>query len=108
MKIGIAPWRRKSTLPVPAGDEPAPTKPSYFDRIERAWRARFGTSMDPTTLIEPTPDERRNGWTPETLTAYLAERERAVNQRLSFPRKPPLPPMAHAPWSPHRTWRRAR
>ena len=25
-------------------------------------------------LIEPTPDERRNGWTAETLTRYIRER----------------------------------
>ena len=26
-------------------------------------------------LVEPTEDERANGWTAETLTAYLRERE---------------------------------
>ena len=26
------------------------------------------------TLIEPTPDEARNGWTAESLTRYLRER----------------------------------
>lgn len=26
-------------------------------------------------LIEPTDEERKNGWTAETLTEYLAERE---------------------------------
>ena len=25
-------------------------------------------------MIEPTPDERRNGWTAETLTRYIRER----------------------------------
>lgn len=27
-----------------------------------------------------TPSEKRNGWTPETLRRYLAERDGAVNQ----------------------------
>lgn len=27
--------------------------------------------------VEPTPDERRNGWTPESLGRYLAERQQA-------------------------------
>ena len=35
-----------------------------------------GTSASlPSTPVEPTPEEKRNGWTSETLTAYLAERE---------------------------------
>lgn len=37
-------------------------------------------------LVEPTEDERANGWTAETLTAYLCEREQ---QQAEFkPRKP--------------------
>lgn len=29
---------------------------------------------DVQELVEPTEEEKRNGWTAETLTAYLAER----------------------------------
>jgi hypothetical protein len=29
----------------------------------------------PSTDREPTPDERRNGWTRETLARYLAQRQ---------------------------------
>jgi len=32
--------------------------------------------------VEPTEDERRNGWTKDTLTTYLAERE--AGQSLSI------------------------
>jgi len=32
-------------------------------------------------LVEPTEEERRNGWTAKTLTAYLAERQ--ADQSLS-------------------------
>lgn len=31
-----------------------------------------------TRLIEPTREERRNGWTAEALTKYHADRERAA------------------------------
>lgn len=31
-------------------------------------------------LSDVTPDEARNGWTPEALRKYLAERDGAVNQ----------------------------
>ena len=31
-------------------------------------------------MHDPTPDEKRNGWTPEALTKYLAERDDAVNK----------------------------
>lgn len=33
-------------------------------------------------LVRPSPEERRNGWTAETLTAYLRQRER--EQRLTI------------------------
>lgn len=29
-------------------------------------------------LIQPTEDEKKNGWTAETLTAYIRERNRNV------------------------------
>lgn len=31
-------------------------------------------------VIEPTPDEERNGWTRETLTTYLIQRAAQQNQ----------------------------
>ena len=33
-------------------------------------------------LVQPSPEERRSGWTAETLTAYL--RQRAREQRLTI------------------------
>ena len=36
----------------------------------------------PANLPEPTPEERRNGWTPETLAKYRAEADRATDARL--------------------------
>jgi len=34
----------------------------------------------PEELLEPTPEEIRNGWTPEALTAYVRERTREALQ----------------------------
>ncbi len=33
-------------------------------------------------LIEPSPDEARNGWTAETLTTYLADQTAAQAERI--------------------------
>jgi hypothetical protein len=35
-----------------------------------------------TELVQPTAEEARNGWTAETLTAYLAEQKAAQSLRL--------------------------
>jgi hypothetical protein len=40
------------------------------DELDQAQAAAFAT-QEP---VEPTDDERRNGWTAETLAAYQAER----------------------------------
>lgn len=38
--------------------------------------------------VEPTPEEKRNGWTAETLAAYVRERERAAAARVLEPERP--------------------
>ena len=59
----------------------------------------------PRELIEPTADEKRNGWTAETLAAY---RERIAPElaRLFERRKPALPTRYNS-YSPLR-WRQGR
>lgn len=55
----------------------------------------------------PTPEERRNGWTEESLRAYWAQRERAaalVIQHDPDARKPAQPKIANSKYSPFR-WR---
>lgn len=47
-----------------------PLSARLYDELDAAQRAAFDTQE----LVEPTDEERRNGWTAETLTAYLAER----------------------------------
>ncbi len=58
-------------------------------------------------LVEPTEDERRNGWTAETLTAYLAERnsaqERYIDPHDESRRR--RPNAANSRYRPHK-WRR--
>lgn len=57
--------------------------------------------------IELTEDEKKNGWTVETLTAYVAERERAQAGVILFDpeyRRKPRPKWANNFYSPLR-WR---
>lgn len=50
-----------------------------------------------------TPEEIRNGWTPETLAAYLRESEmRAVRRVFGDPEAKPLPKMVNgSAFDPH-------
>lgn len=55
-------------------------------------------------LIEPTDEERRNGWTPETLTKYIRERESAQSKSI-IDRQPAKPQVANGRYSPF-NWRK--
>ena len=50
-------------------------------RLETERDAVRREALERGQRIEPTEEERRNGWTTETLTAYLAER--AAGQALA-------------------------
>lgn len=55
--------------------------------------------------VEPTPEERKNGWTAEKLGAYIAERNRATRNRiLGDPSKSPrrLVVLNSKTFNPHR------
>lgn len=68
-------------------------------------RAHAKTADRP--VVEPTDEEKRNGWTAETLTAYVADQEAAQSVRSdpsSVARKV-VPTRANSRYSPHR-WRR--
>lgn len=55
---------------------------------------RLRVSDEPEELIEPNEDERKNGWSAETLTAYVHERRRAQQASLDWKsRSPPRPQM---------------
>jgi len=41
------------------------------------WFGQPSQSVKPVVPVEPSEEERRNGWTTETLSQYLAEREAA-------------------------------
>lgn len=58
-------------------------------------------------MLELTDEERANGWTEETLTAYLNERERAQAGVVMFDpdyRQPQRPRWANNRYHPH-FWR---
>lgn len=55
-------------------------------------------------MIEPTEEEKKNGWTAKTLTEYLKERGQA--QAEAILRKPvDLPKTANSWWNPFKIWR---
>lgn len=60
-------------------------------------------------LVEPTDEEKKNGWTAKTLTAYLAERMAgqtlAVDVNSLHRQKARRPNSQNHSYSPHR-WRR--
>lgn len=72
------------------------------DEFKRALKAGEGP------LVEPTDDEKRNGWTAETLTAYLAEQKAASALRIdphsAMNRAARKPVRANSKYNPHR-WR---
>ncbi len=74
--------------------------------FDAAWSRITGRPVEPApepkvrtphNLIEPTPEEAANGWTAETLTKYVREREQAANERLDFnhPSRRRQPPRAN-------------
>lgn len=50
-------------------------KPSLNDRLADELDEARDHAISQQPLVEPTDEEKRNGWTAETLTAYLAERK---------------------------------
>jgi len=54
--------------------------------------------------IEPTDDERRNGWTAETLAEYLASRQAALDVDPNSPQRRHRPEVQNHAYNPHR-WR---
>lgn len=56
----------------------------------KTWRESMRSPME---MVEPSEDEKRNGWTAETLTKYLQER-RAENFTAVFEREPRKPKQA--------------
>jgi len=55
------------------------------------WLASPPKQAKPVELIEPTEEERRNGWDAESLTAYVAERRAVQDTRIGPARCEPRP-----------------
>ena len=56
----------------------ADDRPEHVPLSDRLWTELDDAqrrAFDRQQMVEPTEDEKRNGWTAETLTAYIAERE---------------------------------
>lgn len=56
-------------------------------------------------LVEPTEDERKNGWTAETLTRYLVEADKRASAHMDPLRPRRRPDMQNSSYNPLR-WRR--
>lgn len=82
--------------------------PSTLDRLNIEWDRTHAAAKAEQPLVEPTPDEARNGWTAETLTEYLTERRAAnslKNDKDSLQnRMAKMPARQNNRYSPHR-WR---
>lgn len=50
---------------------------NIWDRLNEEWGDVIGAAEAETPVLELTEDELQNGWTPETLAAYRAERSAA-------------------------------
>lgn len=77
---------------------------------EREAKRQYGKARkeaeDDIELVEPTPDEARNGWTAESLTEYLRDQKAAQSMRMnphSVMRRQP-PRRANSKYQPLR-WR---
>ena len=47
------------------------------------FKAAHKSAQAAQPVVEPTEDERRNGWTSETLTAYLVDQRAAQSLRIN-------------------------
>lgn len=81
-------------------------------KLEEQQQKEFNRALKATEgspLLQPTEDEARNGWTPESLTAYVAEQDAAaslkIDPRSALNRASRKPARANSRYSPFR-WRR--
>jgi hypothetical protein len=56
--------------------------PTLADRLADELDEAFEAADANQELVEPTEDERRNGWTAETLSQYLAEQRAGQSLRI--------------------------
>ena len=53
----------------------------FEDRLRLEFQDVLRGTVSPS-LIQPTPEEIKNGWTPESLTAYLADQDAAASLKI--------------------------
>ena len=87
-------------------DSLVPLRDKLFQELDHAQRH----ALDTQEMVEPTKDERRNGWTAETLTKYLAGRRAGQTldiDPMSLQRRlARRPQRQNSKYNPHR-WRRS-
>ena len=54
-------------------------RPTITDQIADEFDEALDAAASVQELIEPSADEKRNGWTAETLSDYIASREAAAS-----------------------------
>lgn len=106
---------RKTPTYAPGVERPADPRVERYraaqEEHHEAQLDEFNEALDVAErggLIQPTPEEARNGWTPEALTAYVAEQRAAQELRADphslFRRGARKPMKANSKYSPLR-WR---
>lgn len=84
--------------------EIVPLSEKLYDELDAVQRE----ALENQELVEPTDEEKKNGWTAETLTAYLTERlagqSLAVDVNSIHRRAARRPTEANHRYRPHR-WR---
>lgn len=76
------------------------------DETRRQFLGALDRASEATSLIEPTEEEKRNGWTAETLTEYVREQKASQELRAdpASPMRRTPPKRANSKYRPHR-WR---
>ena len=64
--------------------------------------------MTDRSLIEPSDDEARNGWTAESLMAYVAAVNESTQRKLDWSKRKAKPIRQNSKFNPFTHWRRGR
>ena len=65
-----------------------------------------GSGSQAEEVIEPTPEDIRNGWSYEAWAEYHATISLVDVRRFFSPQEKHRPPRANSKYSPHRAWRK--
>ena len=60
---------------------------NFVERLKNRFNAIKSDAQSKNGLIEPTEHEKKNGWTAETLSEYIAEMEADASMRIMGDRR---------------------